>query len=131
MEQTRYGLRRVVDLSYDEALERVRETLKAEGFGVLSEIDIREKLKEKLGIDYKRYIILGACNPPLAHRALEAEEDIGLLLPCNVIVYDAGGNRSVVAALDPSGMVEMTGNQALGEIATEAKSRLERAINAV
>jgi uncharacterized protein (DUF302 family) len=131
MEQTRYGLRRVVEMPYEMALERVRETLGDEGFGILTEIDIREKLQEKLGIDYRRYIILGACNPPLAHRALEAEADIGLLLPCNVIVYDLDGKQSVVAALDPAGMVEMTGNSGLSEIASEARSRLERAIDAV
>jgi uncharacterized protein (DUF302 family) len=131
MEQTRYGLRRVVEMPYEAALERVRETLGSEGFGILTEIDIREKLKEKLDIDYRRYIILGACNPPLAHRALEAEADIGLLLPCNVIVYDLDGEQSVVAALDPAGMVEMTGNSGLREIASEARGRLERAINAV
>jgi uncharacterized protein (DUF302 family) len=131
MEQTRYGLRRIVEMPYEAALERVRETLGDEGFGILTEIDIREKLQEKLGIDYRRYIILGACNPPLAHRALEAEADIGLLLPCNVIVYDLDGKQSVVAALDPAGMVEMTGNSGLSEIASEARSRLERAIDAV
>ena len=131
MNTTAYGIRTTVDLPYDEALRKTREALSAQGFGVLTEIDIREKLKEKIGVDFKRYIILGACNPPLAHKALQAEEDIGLLLPCNVIVYEQGERRSVVAALDPGTMVQMTGNAALAEVARDARTRLEKAIAAV
>jgi uncharacterized protein (DUF302 family) len=131
MEQTRYGLKRVVDLSYDEALQKTREALKEQGFGILTEIDLKEKLKEKLGVDFKRYMILGACNPPLAHQSLQVEADIGLLLPCNVIVYEEEQNRSVVAALDPGSMVEITGNAALGAISAEARGRLEKALSAI
>jgi uncharacterized protein (DUF302 family) len=131
MQKTAYGIRRVVDRPYDEALERTRKALSAEGFGVLSEIDIKAKFKEKLGVDFKRYVILGACNPPLAHKALQAEPEIGLLLPCNVIVYEESAKRSVVAAIDPDSMVSVTANDRLAEIAKDAKARLERAHGAV
>ena len=128
---TRYAIRRVVELPYDVALDRIRTELQNRGFGILWDIDIREKLKEKIGADFKRYIILGACNPPLAHRALQAESDVGLLLPCNVIVYEEGPARSVVAALDPNSMVTFTGNAALEPVAREARERLEAAIAAL
>jgi uncharacterized protein (DUF302 family) len=127
METTAYGIKRTVSLPYDAALKKMREALQAEGFGVLTEIDIKEKLKEKLGVDYRRYTILGACNPPLAHRALQAETDLGLLLPCNVIVYEEG-DHSVVAVADPNAMAVFTGNPELGEIAKQAKEKLERAL---
>ncbi len=130
-EMSRYGLRRSVPLPYLAALEKTRRTLQQEGFGVLTEIDIRAKMKEKLGADFRPYMILGACNPPLAHRALQEEIDIGLLLPCNVVVYEESADRSVVAAIDPQSMVAVTGNPVLQEIATEARERLERALNAV
>src|SRR5512141_3497642 len=96
-----YGIRKTVALPYDQAVEKARAALKEFGFGVLTEIDMKAKLKEKLDVDFKRYIILGACNPPLAYRALQAEPEIGLMLPCNVIVYEAGANESVVSAADP------------------------------
>ncbi len=131
MQTTAYGIRRVIDRPYDEALKRTREALSAEGFGVLSEIDIKAKLKEKLGVDFKRYVILGACNPPLAHKALQAEPEIGLLLPCNVIVYEESAKRSVVAAIDPDSMVSVTANERLAEIAKDAKARLERALESL
>ncbi|HSP15099.1 MAG TPA: DUF302 domain-containing protein [Thermoanaerobaculia bacterium] len=131
MQTTAYGIRRVVDRTYDDALTRTRAALAAEGFGILSEIDIKEKLKEKLGVDFKRYVILGACNPPLAHKALQAEPEIGLLLPCNVIVYEESAKRSVVAAIDPDSMVTVTGNARIAEIAKDAKARLERALKAI
>ena len=131
MEQSRYALKRVVDLPYQQALEKTREALKEQGFGVLTEIDMKEKLHEKLGVDTRRYMILGACNPPLAHEALQAEADIGLLLPCNVVVYEESPQRSVVAAIDPGSMVEMTGNQALAGVARQAREKLETAIGNV
>jgi len=87
----RYGFRKELPLSYEEVVAKVTEALKKEGFGILTEINIKDKLKEKLGVDFNKYIILGACNPPNAYRALQAEPDIGLMLPCNVIVYEAGG----------------------------------------
>jgi uncharacterized protein (DUF302 family) len=130
-EMKTYGIRRTVPLAYDVALARVRDALKDQGFGILSEIDIREKLKEKLGVDFMRYVILGACNPPLAYKALQAENDLGLLLPCNVIVYETGEAESVVAAVDPDSMVEITQNDALRAIADDARIRLEKAIASV
>jgi len=129
--ETEYGIRRLVALPYGEAVARVRETLQAEGFGVLTEIDIRAKLKEKLGVEFQRYVILGACNPALAHRALQAEPEIGLVLPCNVIVYEEGSHRSVVAAFDPKVMLAVVPNQRLREIAGEAKKKLTKAIESM
>ena len=128
--ETEYGIRKVVSLPYDKAVERVRQTLQAEGFGVLTEIDIKAKLKEKLCVDFRRYVILGACNPPLAHKALQAEPEIGLVLPCNVIVYEEG-KGSVVAAFDPEVMLGVVPNQQLREIAADAKKRLTNAVDAV
>jgi uncharacterized protein (DUF302 family) len=127
MEFTRYGIRKSIGLPWSEAVARVRELLGEEGFGVLTEIDVRETLKKKIDVDFDRYIILGACNPPLAHRALTAERDIGLLLPCNVIVYEEGDDRSVVAAIDPNTMIELAGgNENLEAVAREVRERLEK-----
>jgi uncharacterized protein (DUF302 family) len=125
-----YGFSRTVRLTFDEAVEKVRETLKAEGFGVLSEIDIDEKLKEKLGVDFRRYKIMGACNPSLAYKTLQEELHIGLLLPCNVIVYEADEEgRTVVAAVDAKAMLSVVGDTPLlREVAREANERLRRAL---
>jgi len=125
---TRYGFGTRVALPYDQAIERTRALLKEEGFGVLTEIDVRKTMKEKLGAEFRRYVILGACNPPLAHRALEAELEIGLLLPCNVIVYEADGG-SVVSVMDPNAALGIVGNAALGPVAQEARARLERIVS--
>ena len=126
-----YGIRRRVSMPFDKAVDKIKSTLQQQGFGVLSEIDIKAKLKEKLGVDTQRYIILGACNPPLAHKALQAEPEIGLLLPCNVIVYEKDGG-SVVAAIDPNTMVDVIGdNPAIMEVARDARARLEKAIAAL
>jgi uncharacterized protein (DUF302 family) len=129
---TRYGISTQVALEYDRALERTREELANEGFGVLAEIDIAGTLRKKLDVDFRPYTILGACNPPLAHRALIAERDLGLLLPCNVIVYagDEPGT-SVVAAMDPEAALELTGNPEVREVAREVKGRLERVLTAL
>lgn len=116
-----------LDLPYDEAVPRVKEALKAQGFGTLTEIDVQATLKEKLGQDMEAYVILGACNPQLAHRALEVEREIGLLLPCNVVVR-ADGERSLVQALDPSIIAEVSGNTALPPIAEEAGRRIDAAM---
>lgn len=133
MEQrSEYGIRKEVALPYDKAVEKVTAALKEQGFGVLSEIDMKAKLKEKLNVDYKRYVILGACNPPLAYKALQAEPEIGLLLPCNVIVYETEGDRSVVSAADPEAMLSIVGdNPAVSEVARDAKERLRKALDLI
>ena len=129
MEETRYGLRVVVPLPYEQALTRTTEALKAEGFGVLTTIDVQQTLKQKLDQDFRKYAILGACNPPLAHRALRAELEIGLLLPCNVIVYETTPGRSTVAAMAPIAALGIVGdNGELQEVAKEADQRLRRAL---
>jgi uncharacterized protein (DUF302 family) len=127
-----YGFRVTVDLPYPQAVERTREALAQEGFGILSEIDVAATLKKKLDVDFRPYVILGACNPPLAHRALTAERDIGLLLPCNVVVYaDDEEGRSVVAAMDPEAALELTGNDDVRPVAEEARERVQRALKAL
>jgi uncharacterized protein (DUF302 family) len=131
VQQTRYGLRTTVALPYDDAVTAVREALTQEGFGVLTEIDVRATLKKKLDVDFQPYVILGACNPPLAHRALSAEPDIGLLLPCNVVVYAPPGEATVVAALDPVEQLKLSGNTAIEPVAQEVRARLERVIESV
>ena len=129
---TRYGIGTTVSLPYAQAVERTREALAEEGFGVLSEIDVAATLKKKLDVDFRPYVILGACNPPLAHRALTAERDIGLLLPCNVIVYAADAEGySVVAAMDPVEALSLTGNDAIRPLAEDVKARLHRVLTAI
>jgi uncharacterized protein (DUF302 family) len=127
-----YGMSLTTPLPYERAVERTRAALAAEGFGVLSEIDVRATLKKKLDVDFRPYVILGACNPPLAHRALTTEPNIGLLLPCNVIVY-AGDDpaSSVVAAIDPEVSLSRVGNPALAPVAADVKARLRRVLDAV
>ena len=132
MSQPTLAFRTSIDLPYAEALQKTREALQAQGFGVLTEIDIREKLHEKLGVDFQRYMILGVCNPPLAYKALQAEREIGLLLPCNVIVYEEGEGRSTIAAADPDAMLAVVGdNPALKDVAADARVRLEKAIASI
>lgn len=128
VQQEGYGLTTRLDYSYEEALERVKASLKEEGFGVLTEIDVRQTLKEKLQVEFRKYDIIGACNPPLAHRALQAELNVGLLLPCNVVVYEDDGG-TVVTAFDPEAAMGLAGNPALSEVAREAKERLQRALD--
>ncbi len=124
-----YGIRVVLDLSFSDAVERTKAALTAEGFGVLSEIDLQGKLRENLGVEVDHYIILGACNPPLAYKALQAEPEIGLLLPCNVIVYAKSNGQTVVAAVDPDAMLSVIGdNAAIAEVGQDARVRLERVI---
>jgi uncharacterized protein (DUF302 family) len=129
---TSYGIGTTVDLEYARAIERTKEELANEGFGVLSEIDIAATLKKRLDVDFRPYVILGACNPPLAYRALTAERDLGLLLPCNVVVYAADEpGKSVVTAMDPEAALALTGNPEVREVAKEVKARLERALGRV
>jgi len=122
-----YGFSRKLNLGFEQAIERAKETLKAEGFGVLSEINIAEKFKEKLGVDFRNYVILGACNPPIAYQALQLEAALGLLLPCNVVVYEEG-EKTVVAAIDAAKMMSVVGNPKLEAAAAEVNEKLQRAI---
>jgi uncharacterized protein (DUF302 family) len=131
-ETSRYGMGTTVGLDFERTVERAREALAAEGFGVLCEIDVAATMKKKLDVDFRPYVILGACNPAFAHRALTADRNIGLLLPCNVIVYaDDTPGRSVIVAIDPVVALGVTGNDDMRPLAEEVKSRLMRAINAV
>lgn len=128
---TSFTLRATVPASYAETLARVRELLGGAGFGVLTEIDLKATLKAKLDVDVEPQVILGACRPPLAHAALQAEPSVGLLLPCNVVVRASGAESTVVEALDPATMVDLTGNEALSDVATDAKGRLQAALEAL
>ncbi|WP_156252087.1 DUF302 domain-containing protein [Pseudactinotalea terrae] len=123
-----YGISTTVEMAFEETVTAVREALSEQGFGILTEIDMAATLKNKLDVDIAPQIILGACNPPLAHRALQAEESIGLLLPCNVVVRSAGETRTVVEALDPQIMVEVTDNDRLRPVADDAAGRLRAAL---
>ena len=130
LQHSKYGFSKTVNLPYEEAVERARAALKAEGFGVLCEIDIKDKLKEKLGVDFRNYVILGACNPQLAFKTLQQEINIGLLLPCNVIVYEADEpGKSVVAAIDAKTMLSVVGDNAtLDAVAVEVNENLKRVV---
>src|SRR5215467_7933436 len=124
---SQYGFGRTLREPYEEVIPRVKEALKAEGFGVLTEIDVRQTLREKLDAEMEPYLILGACNPALAHRALEVEPEIGLLLPCNVVVRAVEEGCRIEVA-DPKAMLGIVGNEQLDAIADEAKQRLQRAL---
>ena len=125
-----YGFGTVVNLPYDQAIERTRAALKEQGFGVLTEIDVKATLNAKLDADFRPYVILGACNPPLAHRALSADLGIGLLLPCNVVVYDNLDGTSTVEAMDPQAALELAGdNPTVAEVAREAGTKLRKALD--
>jgi uncharacterized protein (DUF302 family) len=127
-----YAMKRTIEQDFDEADRRIREALAEEGFGILTEIDVRSTLKEKLDVDFRPYRILGACNPPLAHQALEAEGDAGLLLPCNVVVQEgADPGTTVVEAMDPVIQLGVSGSEALQPLAEEVRARLERALDRV
>jgi uncharacterized protein (DUF302 family) len=125
-----FGMRKETNSSYDEVLAKLPDLLKAEGFGVLTQIDVKETLKQKLGVDFRRYQILGACNPPLAHKALSAEIEIGVMLPCNVIVYENDQGKAVVTAVDPMQTVAAA-NPKLADIAGEVRQRLSRVLEKV
>ena len=125
---TTYYFNKTLEMSFEDAIARVTEELKKEGFGVLTEVDVQATLKKKLNADFRPYRILGACNPPLAHQALQAESHIGLMLPCNVIVQDAGNGRIDVAAIDPLVAMARVDNSGLEPVAVEAQSRLKRVI---
>ena len=130
--ETAYGLQISTSLPFDTALEQTTAALKAQGFGIITTIDMTATLKAKLGKDIRRYTILGACNPVLADRALEAELEVGLLLPCNVVVYEDDGGRTVVSAMAPVAALGVVGgNPALAEVAKEADAKLRRALGAI
>ncbi len=125
-----YGYGRILETPFEVAVASAREALKAEGFGVLCEIDVREKLREKLGVEFPKYLILGACNPPLAHQALQREMDLGLLLPCNVVVYEEAG-KCVVGAIDAEKMLSVVGNPELSKVAEQVNDRLRKVIDSL
>jgi uncharacterized protein (DUF302 family) len=125
-----YGLSKDLPMSFDQAIERVTEELKKEGFGVLTTIDVKETLKKKINVDFPRYTILGACNPTFAHKALQAEENVGLLLPCNVVVQEKGSGTAV-SVFDPMVMTHIVENPVIRSVATEVKAKLERVLEAI
>lgn len=125
-----YGFSKAVDMSYEQAIEKVTYELKKEGFGVLTSIDVKETLKQKIDVDFKKYTILGACNPPIAHKALQEEEELGLLLPCNVVVYEKD-NKTQVSIFDPMVMTWIIENENMKPIATEVQERLQRVLKAI
>ena len=128
---TDFGLRTTINVPYEEAIEKTTAALKEEGFGVLTEIDVKATLKKKLDVDFRRYVILGACNPPLAHQALSNELEIGLLLPCNVIVYETNEGQTTISVVNPMAMMDVAENEALHTVANEAQARLSRVIQSL
>jgi uncharacterized protein (DUF302 family) len=126
----KYGFSKTTDYNFEQAIEKVTEELKKEGFGVLTTIDVKETLKKKIDVDFKKYTILGACNPKLAHSGLQAEEELGLLLPCNVIVYEKN-DKTVVSVFDPLIMTAVIENPNIKSIADEVKSKLQKVLEAV
>jgi uncharacterized protein (DUF302 family) len=126
-----YAFSTVVDASYEDAVSKVRVVLQGEGFGILTEIDVKETLRKKLNKDFRKYVILGACNPPYAYRSLQADLDVGLLLPCNVIVYETDDRKAYVAAINPVSALEIIQNQELKAIAQEVSEKLRRVIGQV
>jgi len=131
VKETKYGIGVEVALAYEDAVARVTDALKAEGFGVLTTIDVKGTLKQKLDLEFRKYLILGACNPHLASRALAAELEIGLLLPCNVVVYELEEGRSAVSAMAPLPAMGIVGNPTLKDVAAEADAKLRRALSSL
>ena len=122
---------KIVNHSFDEAILKVTDELKKEGFGILTEIDVKETFKKKLDIDFRRYRILGACNPPNAYKALQAEENIGVLLPCNVVVQEKADGKIQVSAVNPMESMQSVGNENLAEVAIDVSGRLKKVIDAL
>lgn len=123
-----FGIQKTLDMGFDEALAKVPEALKAEGFGVLTEIDVQETLKKKLDVDFRRYRILGACNPPFAHKALQHSLDVGMLMPCNVIVYETDDGRTTVSAVDPMQTMAAQGDPELRPLADAVQQKLKKVV---
>ena len=126
-----YAFTAVVNTSYENAVSNIAEALKEEGFGVLTEIDVKATLKKKLDVDFRKYVILGACNPPYAHRTLQTDLDVGLLLPCNVIVYERDDKKAYVSAINPVSALEVIKNEELRKIANEVSEKLKRVVDRV
>ena len=130
-EVKKYAFHTVLDASYEDAIVRVKNALKDEGFGVLTEIDVKETLKKKLDKEFRNYVIVGACNPPFAYRSLNADLDVGLLLPCNVIVYETDDGKAYIAAINPISALQVIQNQELRNIAGEVAAKLKRAVEKI
>jgi uncharacterized protein (DUF302 family) len=126
-----YHFSKKLQVSFDEAIDRVMAALQAEGFGVLTEIDVKETLKKKLDVDFRKYRILGACNPPLAYQALQLEDKIGTMLPCNVLVQETADGQVEVSAIDPVASMQAIDNPALGEVAETVRSKLRGIVEAL
>jgi len=126
-----YYFSKSVELAFEEAILRVTDELKKEGFGVLTEIDVKATLKKKLDVDFRNYRILGACNPPFAHQALQAEPHIGLMLPCNVVVQEGENGQTIISAIDPVASMQAVENNSLGEVAEQVKAKLQKVIESV
>ncbi len=128
---SQYAFTAVLNIPYEDAVSKVTEALKEEGFGVLTEINVKETLKKKLGIDFRKYVILGACNPPYAHRTLQVDLDVGLLLPCNVIVYETDDKKACVSAINPVSALEVIKNEELRKIAEEVSEKLKKVVDKI
>lgn len=126
-----YYFSKTLNMSFDEAIQHITDELKKEGFGVLTEIDVKATLKKKLDVDFRNYRILGACNPPLAYQALQAEPQIGLMLPCNVVVQEEDSGRTIVSAIDPLASMQAVENESLGEVADQVKAKLQKVIESI
>ncbi len=126
-----YAFTAVLTTSYEDAISKITEALKEEGFGVLTEIDVKATLKKKMGVDFRKYVILGACNPPYAHRTLQADLDVGLLLPCNVIVYETDDKKAYVSAINPVSALEVIKKEELRNIAQEVSQKLKKVVDRV
>jgi uncharacterized protein (DUF302 family) len=121
-----YSFNKILNVTFDEAVDRITEELKKEGFGILTDIDVKQTLKKKLDVDFRKYRILGACNPPFAYKALQAEDKIGLMLPCNVIVQEHDDHRVEVSAIDPIASMQAVENPGLGDVAREVQAKLKK-----
>jgi uncharacterized protein (DUF302 family) len=126
-----YYFSKTVNMGFDEAVEKVTKNLKLEGFGVLTQIDVKETLKNKLNVDFKRYLILGACNPPYAYKALQSEDKIGAMLPCNVVVIDQGNGQTEISAVDPVASMMAVTNRGLASVAQEISGKLQKVIGSI
>jgi uncharacterized protein (DUF302 family) len=130
-EMKRYAFTGILDTSYEDAISRVTAALKEEGFGVLTEIDVKEILKKKLGVDFRKYVILGACHPPYAYRTLQTDLDVGLLLPCNMVVYETDDQKTYVSAINPVAALRVIKNRELRKIAEEVSEKLRRVVDKI